>query len=112
MTTFAEGRDPQNPGEMRLSLIRWLDSRDAEHGHDQETRDEADIALEAILLDQGVINCRETVMSIHRSFWEGDAPGLPSGVLVVVTDAEDGESTGIYLSRTTGQISNIIPIVL
>ena len=46
---------PKNPEALRLDLIRWLDSRDMEHDHDQETLDEADAAFEEALIREGVL---------------------------------------------------------
>jgi ferric-dicitrate binding protein FerR (iron transport regulator) len=77
-------RDASNPLALRAAVGQWLHS----------ANDEADIALEAALLDLGVISPVDAIESIEATYWE------EIGITVTL---EDG--TQIQMNSTSGEVA-------
>ena len=89
-------RNPQAPEVLRLDLLRWLTLHEQD---DQDAMDEADVELEAALLREGVLSLDDVVESFEPLYWRG----VLCGVVVLLE-----RGTAVYLSSTTGTISNVV----
>ena len=56
-------RNTRISGAFRLDLLRWLASREQD---DQDAMDDADIALEAALLREGILSSDDVVESFEQ----------------------------------------------
>jgi hypothetical protein len=80
-------RDPADPEAVADELATWIEAQSSD---DETERDEADLALDAVLLEQGVICPTDTIDWIT---WEDD---------FVTIGLAGGEE--IRISRTTGEL--------